>query len=69
MLLICRCFCGVRFSERTSASAMMILTPPGAGKILLNLYQPAPRGRPASEASAADLGGELLAGNGKTSFE
>jgi len=48
---------------------MMILTPPGAGKILLNVYQPAPRGRPASEASAADLGGELLAGNGKTSFE
>jgi len=48
---------------------MMILTPPGAGNILLNVYQPAPRGRPASEASAAVLGGELLAGNGNTSIE
>jgi len=44
------------------------LTPPGAGNILLNVYQPALRGRLASEASAADLGGELLAGNGKISF-
>jgi len=48
---------------------MMILTPPGAGKNILNVYQSAPRGRSASEASAADLGGKLLAGNGKTSFE
>ena len=28
---------GVPFSERTPASAMMILTPPGAGKIILNV--------------------------------
>jgi len=43
----------------------MILTPPGAGRILLNVYQPAPRGRSSSEAAV--LGGELLAGNSHTS--
>jgi hypothetical protein len=32
--LVCRCFCGVWFSERSLASAKMIWTPPGAGKLL-----------------------------------